>query len=195
MLESHISQLASSVPTANLSKIPGQPEELEFANLVNIYSADLCSRKTEEGPRWTDWGMPAKIGDQGRLVLTITIEAYTFKNALCDFGSSVNIMPKVIYIKNQWFTFIVYNHVLAACRPITLPPRGHRRRCMFGGRTLLCGCRLHCCRDWGSENAPIILGRPFLATAKAIIYGDTAKIIFSINGRKEGRNSTATTKS
>jgi hypothetical protein len=25
--------------------------------------------------------------------------AYTFKNALCDFGSSVNIIPKVIYKK------------------------------------------------------------------------------------------------
>jgi hypothetical protein len=37
----------------------------------------------------------------------------------------------------------------------------------------------------GSENAPIILGRPFLATAKAIIYADAAKIIFTINGRKE----------
>jgi hypothetical protein len=33
MLESQISQLASSVPTANPGKIPGQPEELECANL------------------------------------------------------------------------------------------------------------------------------------------------------------------
>jgi hypothetical protein len=40
----------------------------------------------------------------------------------------------------------------------------------------------------GSENAPIILGRPFLATVKAIIYADTAKIIFIINGRKERFN-------
>jgi hypothetical protein len=32
----------------------------------------------------------------------------------------------------------------------------------------------------GSENAPIILGRPFLATTKAIIYTDTAKIVFTI---------------
>jgi hypothetical protein len=32
----------------------------------------------------------------------------------------------------------------------------------------------------GSENAPIILGRPFLATTKAIIYADTAKIVFTI---------------
>jgi hypothetical protein len=54
MLESHISQLVSSVPTANPGKIPGQPEELESKNLVDIYSADMCSSKTEEGPRWTD---------------------------------------------------------------------------------------------------------------------------------------------
>jgi hypothetical protein len=43
--------------------------------------------------------MPAKRGDLGRPAITITIGAYTFKNALCDFGSSVNIMPKVIYKK------------------------------------------------------------------------------------------------
>jgi hypothetical protein len=90
MLESQISQLASSVPTANSGKIPSQPEELEYANLVDIYSADLCLSKTEEDPRWTYWGMP---------VITITIGANTFKNALCDFGSSVNIMPNVIYKK------------------------------------------------------------------------------------------------
>jgi hypothetical protein len=32
------------------------------------------------------------------------------------------------------------------------------------------------------------LGRHFLATAKAIIYADAAKIIFTINGRKERFN-------
>jgi hypothetical protein len=43
--------------------------------------------------------MLAKRGDPGRPVITITIGAYTFKNALCDFGSSVNIMPNVSYKK------------------------------------------------------------------------------------------------
>jgi hypothetical protein len=99
MLESQFCQLASSFSTANPGKIPGQPEELESANLVDIYSTDLCSSKTEEGPRRTDWRMSAKRGDPGRPVITITFGAYTFKNALCDFGSSVNIMPKVIYKK------------------------------------------------------------------------------------------------
>jgi hypothetical protein len=101
MLDSQISQLASSVPTANPCKILGQPEDLESTNLVDIYSTNLCSSKTEEGPRWTNWGMPAQRGDPRRPVITITIGAYTFKNALCDFGSSVNIMPKVIYIRKS----------------------------------------------------------------------------------------------
>jgi len=37
----------------------------------------------------------------------------------------------------------------------------------------------------GDEKAPIILGRPFLSTAKAIIYTDNAKICFNVKGRKE----------
>jgi hypothetical protein len=37
----------------------------------------------------------------------------------------------------------------------------------------------------GDEKAPIILGRSFLWTAKAIIYIDNAKIYFTIKGRKE----------
>jgi hypothetical protein len=40
----------------------------------------------------------------------------------------------------------------------------------------------------GSENARIILGRPFLTIDKAIIYADPAKIVFTINGRKERFN-------
>jgi hypothetical protein len=35
------------------------------------------------------------------------------------------------------------------------------------------------------ERAPIILERPFLSIVKAIIYADSAKICFTINGRKE----------
>jgi hypothetical protein len=37
----------------------------------------------------------------------------------------------------------------------------------------------------GHDRAPIILGWPFLSTAKAIIYADTAKICFTIGDTKE----------
>jgi hypothetical protein len=37
----------------------------------------------------------------------------------------------------------------------------------------------------GDVRAPIILGRPFLSTAKAIIYADSVKICFTIKDEKE----------
>jgi hypothetical protein len=37
----------------------------------------------------------------------------------------------------------------------------------------------------GDERAPIILGQPFLNTAKAIIHMDTAKICSTIKDKKE----------
>jgi hypothetical protein len=37
----------------------------------------------------------------------------------------------------------------------------------------------------GDERAPVILGRPFLCTTKAIIYAEHAKIVFSIKDKKE----------
>jgi hypothetical protein len=40
----------------------------------------------------------------------------------------------------------------------------------------------------GSENTPIILGCPSLATTRATIYADAAKVIFTINGIKERFN-------
>jgi hypothetical protein len=37
----------------------------------------------------------------------------------------------------------------------------------------------------GDERAPIILGRPFLCTTRAIIYAEHAKIVFTIKVKKE----------
>jgi hypothetical protein len=37
----------------------------------------------------------------------------------------------------------------------------------------------------GDDKSPIILGRPFLNTAGAIIYTNSAKIYFNIKGKRE----------
>jgi hypothetical protein len=113
--------------------------------------------------------MPTKRGDSGRPVITITIGAYTFKNALCDFGSSINIMPKLAD--------------LSLCHP-----EGILDDVCLGVGCSYVASDFVVVETGGSENALMILGRPFLATAKAIIYADAAMIIFTINGRKEGFN-------
>ena len=47
--------------------------------------------------------LPVKRGDPGRPVIPISISMVDFPEALCDFGSSVNIMPRVLYEK--FFTY------------------------------------------------------------------------------------------
>jgi hypothetical protein len=40
-----------------------------------------------------------KKGDLGRPIIPIAIGPRIFEEALCDYGASINIMPKVIYGK------------------------------------------------------------------------------------------------
>ena len=49
--------------------------------------------------QWIDHSLLEKIGDLGRPVIPISIGCHSFLEAICAFGASVNIMPKVIYEK------------------------------------------------------------------------------------------------
>jgi hypothetical protein len=46
---------------------------------------------------WLDDSMPMKKGDLGRPIISIAIGQQQFDEVICDIGSSVNIIPKVIY--------------------------------------------------------------------------------------------------
>jgi hypothetical protein len=79
-------------------KILGQPEDLESANFVDIYNVANYYIEPPE-VKWIDYTLPDKKDDLGRLVIPIFIGCHIFQEAICDFGASVNIMPKVIYDK------------------------------------------------------------------------------------------------
>jgi hypothetical protein len=96
--ESQIAQLASFVPPADKCKISGQLKELETINLVDIVNAGWYYKDQPSGG-WKDESLPEKKGDLGRPIIPIAIRPNTFEEAVCDFGASVNIMPKVIYEK------------------------------------------------------------------------------------------------
>jgi hypothetical protein len=72
MIESHIAQLVASVPPADKGKILGQPEELETANLVDIFHAGWYHRDRPSGV-WKDEITLEKKGDPGRPVIPISI--------------------------------------------------------------------------------------------------------------------------
>jgi hypothetical protein len=101
MIESQISQLAALVSVAEKGKILGNLEELEIANLVDIFNAGeyFVAPPRPLRPVWGEEDMPEMKGDLGRPVIPIHIGAHTFDEAICDLGASVNIMPKVIMRK------------------------------------------------------------------------------------------------
>ena len=52
------------------------------------------------------WGFPIKKGDPGNPIITCSIGPHTFHNAICDIGSSINIMSKATYDKLFYTTLV-----------------------------------------------------------------------------------------
>ena len=108
--ESQIAQLAATVPSTEKDKIPGQPEEVETANLVEIHNVDFYKDGSSRG--WQYESMPEKRGDFGQPVIPIKIGPHDFKEAICDLGASVNVITMVIYDHILQFGNLLYTTML-----------------------------------------------------------------------------------
>jgi hypothetical protein len=107
-------------------KIPGKPEDLETANLIDIYNT--WHYFTAPSRAWEDDSLPKKKCDPERPFIPIAIGAHTFEEAVCDLGASVNIMPRVIYekIHGEPLFYILckchnhkYNHIFSVVLGMT----------------------------------------------------------------------------
>ena len=108
-----------------------------------------------------------------------------FPKALCDFASSVNIMPRVLYEK--FFTYPLLETTMClqfADQTISFPKGILRNLCVRVG-TLYAPADFMVIETDTDVRASIIQGRPFLNTSGAVIYASAAKISFYIKGRKE----------
>jgi hypothetical protein len=189
IIESQISQLAASVPVTERGKITGKPKDLETTNLVDIYNAgQYFTAPPKQWGTWVDNTLPLKKGDPGRPVIPIRIGPHSFEEAVCDLGASVNIMPRVIYEKIHGDPLLYTTMCLQLADQTLCYPKGILEDVwiVVGHSYVLADFVI--VEIGGDEKAPIILGRPFLSTTKAIIYADSAKICFTINGRKERFN-------
>jgi len=114
MLETQLAQTAFSTPTAELGKIPGQPEStLESVNVVTTRWGKPSRRSPLTSyaekltrPRRGPWGeLAATIReDPGTPMISCSIFDCNFDQALRDLGVSVNIMPKVTFEKLSYPT-------------------------------------------------------------------------------------------
>jgi hypothetical protein len=104
-------------------KILEQPEDLKTANLINVHNAGYYY--IEPSIRaWKDESLPIKKGDPRRPIIPIAIGTHIFQEAVCDFGASVNIMPKVIYDKINGDTLLYTNMHLQLTNQSLHYPKG-----------------------------------------------------------------------
>jgi len=97
-------------------------------------------------------GLTTQRGDPGRPIIPISIGMVDFLEALCDFGSSVNIMLRLV---DQTLSF----------------PKGILKDLCVRVGTLYTPSDFVVIETGINERAPIILGRPFLNTSGTVIVG------------------------
>jgi hypothetical protein len=82
---------------------PTIQKDVNYINNNNSYLIDIhnaANYYTQPADvKWIDYSLPDKKGDPGRPVISISIGCHVFLEAICDFGASVNIMPKVFMKK------------------------------------------------------------------------------------------------
>jgi len=182
MIESQLNQIAAVVPTTNPG-IPSQPEGLESANLVDKFdTGNYWSNPVAEVT--TDL-LPVKRGDPGCPIIPISIDMVDFPEALCDFGYSVNIMPRVLYENFITYSFLETTMCLQLADWTLSFPKGILKNLCVRDGTLYALVDFVVIETDNDEMAPIILERPFPNTSGAVIFASAAKISFYIKGRKE----------
>jgi hypothetical protein len=134
---------------------------------------------------WNDESLLIKKGDPGRLVIPISIGSVNFNEVICDFGAIVNIMPKVIYERMFDYPLLYTTMCLQLADQSLYHAKGILEDiCVRAGNSYV-PVDFVVVETGGDEKSPIILGRPFLNTARAIIYANNAKICFNIKGKRE----------
>jgi len=94
-------------------------------------------------------------------------------------------MPKVIYEKILGDPLLYTNMRLQLANQSLCYPKGVLEGAIVRVGQSYVSIDFVVLETGGDVRAPIILGRPFLSTAKAITYTDSAKIYFTIKDKKE----------
>ncbi|KAK8657033.1 hypothetical protein V6N13_098967 [Hibiscus sabdariffa] len=125
--------------------------------------------------------VPAKKSDPG----SFTIECFIGHNyptkALCDPGVSINLMPKSVFQMLGIGKAKPTTVMLQLADHSFVQPEGKIEdilvqvdKFIFPADFLILDCE-------ADENAPIILGRPFLSTSRAMIDFDKDEIVFKVD--------------
>ncbi|CAM8908431.1 unnamed protein product [Rhodiola kirilowii] len=143
----------------------------------NVALSEECSAATHQP-------MPPKLQDSGSFSIPCDIGGIIIRRTLCDLGASVSIMPYSIYAKLKLGDLCPTNiTILLADRSCRLP-RGILKDVPVKVKNLYFPADFIVLDISKDVDIPIILGRPFLYTAKAVIDMDIGSLALRIGNER-----------
>ncbi|KAL2486468.1 Aspartic peptidase domain containing protein [Abeliophyllum distichum] len=125
--------------------------------------------------------LPPKLKDPGSFNIPCTIGSLFFYKALCDLGASVNLMPYSIFkqlglgeVKPTTVTLQLADRSIKRPRGIVEDILVDVDKFIFPADFII----LDMCED---KDVPLILGRSFLATGRAVIDVQKGKLMLKVN--------------
>ncbi|XP_070007685.1 uncharacterized protein [Nicotiana sylvestris] len=148
--------------------------KFDFQDLATVTLTQTCSAVVTRP-------VVEKLSDPGSFTIPCTIGNFAFAKALCDLGANINLMPLVIYKKLGIGRARPTSMLLQLADMTMKRPFGilddvliQVGKFVFPADFVILDCKV-------DEEIPIILGRPFLATGRALIDCETGELKMRLN--------------
>ncbi|XP_070005346.1 uncharacterized protein [Nicotiana sylvestris] len=178
-----LKQIRVNIPlTEVLKEMPGYTKmmkdlmsrKFDFQDLATVTLTQTCSAVATRP-------VAEKLSDPGSFTIPCTIGNFAFAKALCDLGPSINLMPLVIYKRLGIGRARLTSMLLQLADRTVKRPFGilddvliQVGKFVFLADFVILDCKV-------DEEIPIILGRPFLATWRALIDCETGELKMRLN--------------
>ncbi|XP_070010701.1 uncharacterized protein [Nicotiana sylvestris] len=148
--------------------------KFDFQDLATVTLTQTCSAVVTKP-------IAEKLSDPGSFTIPCTIGNFAFTKALCDLGASINLMPLTIYKRLGIGRDRPTSMLLQLADRTVKIPSGilddvliQVGKFVFPVDFMILDCKV-------DEEIPIILGRPFLATRRALIVCETGELKMRLN--------------
>ncbi|CAM8957762.1 unnamed protein product [Rhodiola kirilowii] len=139
---------------------------------------------TEEYSSALHQPMPPKLQDSGSFSIPCDIGGITVHRALCDLGASVSIMPYSLYAKLNLGDLCPINVTICLADHSCRLPRGILKDVPVKVKNIYIPADFIVLDISKDIDIPIILGRPFLYTTKAVIDMDRGSLALRVGSER-----------
>ncbi|CAM8902092.1 unnamed protein product [Rhodiola kirilowii] len=143
----------------------------------NVAMSEECSAATNQP-------MPPKLQDSGSFSIPCDIGGFPVCRALCDLGASVSIMPYSLYAKLKLGDLCPTNITIRLADHSCRLPRGILKDVPVKVKDLYFPADFIVLDISEDVDIPIILGRPFLYMAKAVIDMDRGSLALQVGSER-----------